>query len=73
MALSVGRGRSGYSNTQQGKRNVLQSKASPEKKAKHWGWVEEGCVRSTTPGRAKVLDRNTHPSPGELCCGDSQQ
>lgn len=32
MALSPRRGRSGYNNTQQGKRNVLQSKASQEKR-----------------------------------------
>lgn len=32
MALSPQRGRSGYNNTQQGKRNVLQSKASQEKR-----------------------------------------
>lgn len=72
MALSVGRGTFGYI-TQEGKRNVLQSKASQENKAKHWGWVEEGYVRTRTPGRARVLDRSTHPSPGELCHGDSQQ
>lgn len=66
MALSVGRGRSGYNNTQQGKINILQSKASQEKKAKHWDWVEEGCVRTRTPERQSPGQKYPSQSWGAL-------